>query len=509
MELHRSGKTQWCSGLTAKLKQKITLAFSVKIGLRSDHQTQKNPCLFWSTAEVQVHIGVNNLMSKISKTPATLQAESTEDNNLPDPRQLNMYSEPPKIPTETLEKALSDRLSRLSGFKALSSPCAILEHSQDEVLVGVPKDMVGPLYSNYTLKSGLEQAVGAVFKRPGVRVKTRQADPECEAARTRLEALKRAEEKLEREKQEVDRQKEMGKCDIIPFPRNEEKLRSDVTLSKFPLFVSNNYKGSEWSWEREGVDPDGTRVKFVVQVGNSETFIRGVLKQRHQELLYFLLKLWGERGYPISDVDGFICGGIRTSLYELVVGFTGGDRGSDYKTMRTLLQELSAAPVSIKKNNLENDTYEIDEFRHISFNLKEVGIYTWFKTGKQQRLTQISIRFSAFLTENFLRKKVKQISFDQYKKIGSRNSRRSGFENLVCDYLEYHLSTKEGFRVALESVFKRFGEPCPKYKSRWKTRAKPLLSLNGLPIVAGKYKLQVSIQETADGKGYNLVSKRI
>ena len=448
-------------------------------------------------------------MPEISKNLPTLQEQSTEAAQTPDPRQMNMYSEPPKIPTETLEKALSDRLSRLSGFKALSLPCAILEHSQDEVLLGVPKDMVGPLYSNYTLKSGLEQAVGAVFKRSGVRVKTRQADPECTAVKARLEALKRAEEKLEREEQKVDRQKEIGRCDIIPFPRNEEKLRSDVTISKFPLFVSNNYKGSEWSWEREGFDPDGTRVKYIVQVGNSKTFIRGVLKQKHQELLYFLLKIWGERGHPISDVDGVFRGGLRLSLYELVKGFTGNDGGRDYEKTIILLQELSAAPISVKKINLETAFYELDEFRHISCDLREIGFRTWEKNAKQYRLTEVSILFSAFSTENFLRRKVKQISFDQYKKIGSRNSRRSGFETLVCDYLEYQLSTKEGFRVALESVFKRFGEPCPKYKSEQKRKADRLLSLNEIPIVAGKYKLQVSIQETVDGKAYNLVAKRI
>lgn len=451
-------------------------------------------------------------MTKISKTPATLQAQSTEDNNLPDPRQVNMYSESPKIPTETLEKALSDRLSRLSGFKALSLPCAILKHSQDEVLVGVPKDMVGPLYSNYTLKSGLEQAVGAVFKRPGVRVKTRQADPECVAARARLEALKRAEEKLEREKQEVDRQKEMGRCDIIPFPRNEEKIRVSANLFKNPIFVSNNYKGSLWVYENEFEDQKtGLTHRVKIQVGCPKGQVVGVLKQKHQAVLFELFKIWEEQGYKISEVDDFTCGIITLSIYELLERVFGKMRtgGRDYQRLYLMLQEMKTIPICVETQTSNQSTPDIEAFSLFDFSWTAKGSKFWEHEAPTKE-SKVQIRFAPALVKNFIKKNIKPLLYGEYKAVGIKNSQKTGDEELLYAHLDGNLSKKENYNILLGNLPRFAGTSKHQKKGRRKaTMDKVVCRLHGRFIQNKKYTLHLLIQECADGSDYKLVARRI
>src|SRR5262249_145669 len=134
---------------------------------------------------------------------------------------------------------------------------------------------------------------------------------------------------------EVERQKAAQKLNVIPFPKlSGQPFRSELTIERHPLFVSNTFKAGFWRYERALKQADtGEELIQRVLVGkvNENDRPRGVLTQIHQQVLYQLLALWGERGYPISEINGRHFGAFTISAYDLVVALRGSDAGKDYR----------------------------------------------------------------------------------------------------------------------------------------------------------------------------------
>ena len=345
-----------------------------------------------------------------------------------------------------------------------------------------------------------------------------------EAAREKAEQdeARRREEVVQ---SELIQQVEEGRCNIVPMPNVATRpFRAELYTESLPLFVSSSYKGESWTYERTLKHPaTGEPILDQVLVGRtgSQGKERGVLRQAHQECWYRLLKLWDEQGYALETANGDTMGVLKLSQYQLVMALTGEDSSKAYLRAQELLADLSGIPIRRSQSYQWQGHSDRAKFTLI-------GDVTWVSKGANTEgpprmgdRANVTISFSSFVTEQFLRKHVKQLLLTPYLELSAPkegrdkksskggSGRRSALAPLLYSKLDRELANKDRYHIRLKALFAELGMASYRYKSKRKEKiASSLERLNGKPIVGEKYKLRVSLRASSDGTDFVLEAER-
>lgn len=426
----------------------------------------------------------------------------------PDPTAAKKPSINLKTQNVELEDKLFEKLAMDYRLKEILHPFAVLERSKDQVLLGSTKDIASKIDYNFSLKSGLRELVGSIVGDRCIRVEVKTAENEFQAVKKRID------KKLIKQKEdqviltEINEQINEGRCNLIPFPVKENKVRSELTIERHSLFAANTFKDDFRAYERKIKDPQTSEDHiFKVEIGDRTGQIRGVLKQKHQEAFYKLSQIWSEQNYHIEQDEKFLVGSLEISVYELVQKLRGDDAGHHYQTTMQLLKEMSSIRINIKKINIEDGTCNIQDFTLLSYEWNAQNFCEKTLRPKSDGVSIVRIKFSNFITNNFLKKNVKSLMLSPYFALKDRG--RKGVAQLLYSMLDYELASKDKFHISLLKLSERLGITQYRFKSkRLEKIASSINMVNGVKILDGKYKIETCITEAEDKKDWVLIARR-
>ena len=303
-----------------------------------------------------------------------------------------------------------------------------------------------------------------------------------------------------------------GRCKVLPHPKvATQPFRSERTVEQHSLFLANRYK--EKFYEREWVvlhpSGSGEPVTHKLAVGDSTDEGYGVLKQVHQDVFYRLLQLWADKGYPLLEYERAAYGFLKVSAYELVIALRGSDSSTDYKRTKQLLQHLKSIPVELRSIypwQKKHDRMHFSLLHGVEWKAKGVDIRTQ-RPGPGGSY-EVLITFSSFVTDGFIHKNVKTLLGGPYQALGGKG-RGGELAKLLYPFLDGQLARKDGFHIKLAKLGERFGLARHRKKVLRKQQfASALRSLEGQLILGERYRLQLRLEESSDGKDYVLVARR-
>lgn len=336
-----------------------------------------------------------------------------------------------------------------------------------------------------------------------------------------IEQLNQKVEAREKAEQEADvvRQKEEGHCDLIPFPTvATQPFRSEMSVEGSSIFVVNAYKEDFRHYERTLTHPQSKEpVIQRITVGklHDKDRPRGALKQTHQEIFYKLLKLWGDRGYPIMEREEngkkLTVGYLTTTVYELVTYLRGNDSAKHYRRVQEALQDLSSIPIVREQIYGWQDIRDRQQFKLLSDVVwNEAKVDSKTRRPRPGGTSEVSVLFSPHVTEGFLTKNVKQLLMGPYNELGTgRYGRRAEVARLLYPILDHELANKDSYHVTLTALSERLGV-APKASKGHRKRpfTYAIQMLNGKPILGEKYQLRVELRPSGDGRDFILVAQR-
>lgn len=385
---------------------------------------------------------------------------------------------------------------------------AVLEKSEDSILLGSTKETVNKVDYNASLIIALREIVGTVLDNKYIEVKLKTAEKEFLSAKKRID--KKFAEQKDQEKflAEIEEQKFEGKCNLIPFPAKENKVRSDLTIERHALFASNTFKGDFRTYERKIKNPHNSQDYILrIEIGDQTVKGLGVLKQKHQEAFYILSQVWEKQDYKLEEDKRYIFGSLEISVYDLVQKLRGDDAGKNYKKVLKLLQEMSSIRVNIKKYDIEEGTWDIQNFALLSYEWSVKSFSEKTLRPKSDGDSKVYIRFSDFVTNNFLRKNVKSLMLSPY--LGLKDNGGKGVAQLLYTLLDYELATKDKFHISLINLSHRLGLTQYRYKSDRRRKLEDVMkSINGQIILDGKFKINAYFEESEDQKDWIFVARK-
>lgn len=390
-------------------------------------------------------------------------------------------------------------------FKGILYPFAVLEKNENVVVLGSNKEVVGKVSYNYSLESALRELVGSIVGDDYIKIELKIAEAEFLSVKKRIEKNFVKQKEDEKNLANIEEQKIEGRCNLIPFPIKENKVRSDLTIERHAIFASNTFKGDFRSYERQFRDRQiEQNIILRVEVGDRDGQVRGVLKQKHQEAFYKLLQLWASQKYHLKSEDSSAFGTIEISAYELVQKLRGDDAGKAYKSAFQIIKEMSNIRVNIEKFFVDDNMSDIDNFTLLSF---EWFVRTIHK-GFSLKDTKVQIRFSKFVTDNFLKKNVKSLMLDPYFSLKDKG--RKGVAQLLYTMLDYELASKDKFNISLLNLCNRLGLANYNFKSKRKEKLKNSINmLNGALILDGMFKINAYLADSEDENDFILTVRKV
>lgn len=324
----------------------------------------------------------------------------------------------------------------------------------------------------------------------------------------------------QRRVQARQKQVEQGHLSLVPLPRDAlRRFQSDLTVEKSSLFVSNGFPDDTFSREVSFRHPlTGESITQRLVVGRVENRKRGlgVLTQAHQDVFYGVLELWELQGKPagkkIVPVGSEIRGVVECSLYELVMHLRANDGATHYKRVRQLVQEISAIPIDLYNYvDSEGEVVPHRPFRLWDARITERDVDRATGRGSAQGRMDVRIELSDFVTRNFVDQHVKQLLGAAYAALGSdKPGRRGEIARLLYPFLDAQLYKKDSYHATLSRLTAHFGFTTYAYRSKRREKFLPAVNaLQGRLILGGDYRLEVSLEPTADGEDFKLVAKRV
>lgn len=302
--------------------------------------------------------------------------------------------------------------------------------------------------------------------------------------------------------QQRDRQVADGRCNVVPLPQVATRpFRTELTVEQNSLFVSNSFKGDHFKRESTVTNPDSgeevIRRMTVGKVHEKEKRGRGVLTQMHQDVFYKILQLWGDRGYPLGEIESKTYGVLKVSAYELVTSLrSGDDNARGYRRVQELVQDLTSIPVVLENVYTWQGLSDREQFTllgDVRWSDRRLDPRTHRPSDKGS--SEVTILLSSFVTEGFLHQHLKLLLGKPYEELGGGRGRRGEIARLLYPFLDSQLSRKERFSANLEAITARFGLRTYRYKSKRREKFVPALrALDGKPIQGGQFRLRVELE---------------
>lgn len=407
-----------------------------------------------------------------------------------------------------LEDQIFAKISSDYRFKDILYPFVVLDRDENRVVLGSSKETVNKVSYNFSLESAMQEIVGAIINDKLINIVFKIAEDEALVVKKRIDKKSAQKKQQESILPEIEEQKRDGKCNLIPFPIKDNKVRSDLSVERHAIFAANTFKGDFRSYERKLKDPQtGENFTLRIEVGDKKIRGLGVLKQKHQEAFYKLSQIWSQQNYYIEEEEKTVFGSLELSIYDLVQKLRGDDAGHHYQSTMQLLREMAAIRVCIKKINLEDDTCDIQDFTLLSYGINATQFSEKTLKTKPGGTSKVNIRFSNFVTDNFLKKNIKALMLGPYLSLEDKG--RKGVAQLLYTMLDYELATKDKFNISLINLCNRLGLAQCKYKSERKRKLESSVkSIFGQKILDSKYEIAVYLEESEDGEDWIFIARR-
>lgn len=317
-------------------------------------------------------------------------------------------------------------------------------------------------------------------------------------------------QKQEQEQRETQRQLELGFCDTIYPSSRLGNIKAELTADKNRIFVVDSFSGNSREHERKIKTPFGESLVQKVLVGRTKGGKKeyGVLKQKHQAVMYELFRFWAQGERRLVQVGGKPRAFIITTAYHLAKAICNNDSSKSYQYIRDILRDLASIPIFIQNAYTSNGISEVE------FTI--LGEFGWRtrrrkNTDPKQNLSQIHIQFSDIATEGLVHGYVKDFSFDIYKKIGGteRQGKHKTTAAALYSFLDTELISKETYNISLINLFDELGMSSYKYKSKRREKiASAIQSLSGVEICGGTHHLDISLRYSKELNDYIIEAKR-
>lgn len=335
-----------------------------------------------------------------------------------------------------------------------------------------------------------------------------------QATAAKRQAEEQAQAKAQREEQWTQQVK-LGACTVIPFPKVQtQPFRSALTIEKNSLFVANQYKGDVFVREWETKEQDtGEPITHRLTVGKTDKGdrARGVLTQAHQDVFYRLLRLWGEQGHTLGEVDGVTYGSFTMSAYRLVMSIRNNNSVREYNRVRRFLQDMVSIPVVLENSypwQKKRDRLHFTLLNGFHWNERSVDELSGRpKVGGESKVT---VLFSSMVTESFLHRDIKTLLEGPYRLLGTGSKGRRGeVARLLYPYLDAQLAVKPDFHIRLSRLAERFGFSLHGKKSLRKQQFESAIRMLNSKLIRGEeYRLKIRLHESEDGTDYVLHARR-
>lgn len=419
----------------------------------------------------------------------------------------SMMQSSTKISTHTLEEQLYEKTKQHHNFGS-NVFLAIVHMDENHIMLGCDNDGFTHLYRNEHLYCIDLRSILLALTGKNLAIEYKRAPQEVSTLKKRLYALEKAQQRHAIMQEETLRQKQEGRCELVPFPLEEHKVRSDLTIEQHAIFAANTYKGNYRVFTRTfRPSPSSDPVTVTIEVGDKYDRIPGVLKQKHQEAFYKLSQIWSEQEYCLDSQShkDLSLGAIKISAYELVCLLRTNDSGQNYKSVLQLLQDMSNIRVKITRENLKTNEVKIQDFSLLSYEWQTNMIGK--RHSQNDTESQVKIWFSNFVTENFLKKHVKALLVDPY--LGLKDKGRKGVAQLIYTMLDYELSSKESFNISLRNLAERLGTTQYSFKSKRKEKMESSIEMvNNSPILDGAFKVNCFLSKSDKKNDWILMAKR-
>lgn len=326
------------------------------------------------------------------------------------------------------------------------------------------------------------------------------------------------------EQREADREIEMGEdaattrkkssitpktveslSDVIHLPRpsNDEHGLAAVPLIRHWLFAPD---GSKLRHRDFYVHTEHRGRRLVQRIRIGDRFSEpgtgyGVLKARHQRMLFALQDLWQKQGGRLAIVDGARIGVVRGSSCDLEARLFGSHGGQQKRIVRALVQQLASIPVEITNYiGQDGEVHDMD-----ITGLLDGATFCRTRHGGQRGAPWIEIYLSAIITRAFDAKSIKPVN------LRVLNEFRSDLAALLYPKIDYYLAANPETEMRLDGLVAKLGlsgNQLHQLKYRMRKFAPVVAELNGKPLSKEGYIIEAKLVPTSDGLDYKLVARR-
>ena len=316
------------------------------------------------------------------------------------------------------------------------------------------------------------------------------------------EAPENAPRKLEKSPPYVE---PLAEVIVLPRPSQDDCALASIPLIRHWLFAPDGSKLNcrEFKVRTRHQDED---IIQTIRIGDHFAEAGqgyGILKARHQRLLFALQELWQNQGGRLARVDGIRRGVVCASSWELEEILFGSHGGRQKRILRSLIQQLSSIPVSID-NYIGSDGNLTDldltglisgaEFRGASRGSKSQLGFPW-----------VEIYLSSVITRAFEQSAVKPLNL---RVLGDL---KGDVAALLYPKIDYYLATNSETEMRLDGLVEKLGLQNAQMNKPSYRRAKfqPVIEeLNGKPLSKEGFVISAKLVPTADGRDHKLVATR-
>ena len=272
---------------------------------------------------------------------------------------------------------------------------------------------------------------------------------------------------------------------------------SELSVERFCPFLPNNFRGNSITISRVYKDRVGKRFLQTATVGKlpDEPKELGVLKIKHQNFLYSIMKIWADQDWKVMQIENDYYGVIDTTRYNLLkYAMKPGAAFSKprYNQVLMNLHEMKSCPFTLIESPLdETEEVTVEEprgkkkgrvpgTREAVFYL--LADFEYEKDGTSIKAGgNIRIILSKYITKKFYKKEVTLIRLDVFM------SFRTDIAKIVyplCDRILPHIKNyKKALKNLCEETGLHYYQKEAQNKHKWATALK---ELHGAELSCGK-----------------------
>lgn len=291
----------------------------------------------------------------------------------------------------------------------------------------------------------------------------------------------------------------------IPESSDSDSALVSVPLVRHWLFAPER---SKLRYRELKIQTSHNQQKIVQTIRIGDAFARsgnsyGILKTRHQKLLFAMQDLWQKQGGRTAIVNGVRQGRLCASSWDLEQAMFGAHGGEQKRLIRAMVQQLSSIPVCIENYiGPDGEVFDLD--------ISGLVLGAEFRTSRRRSgATQMGfpwaeIYFSSVITRAFEQQAIKPVNL---RVLGQLRD----IATLLYPKIDCLLASNPETEMRLDGLVEKLGLSGSQLveKAYRRRRFQPIVKeLNDQPLSKEGYSIKAKLVPTKDGRDYKLVAER-